>query len=109
MKALGPIIIWIAFLLVLIPVGPGAGSAGDERRSTIAGRCAGGGIRKRANLRAALALYFVYYNFCKFHKSIRMKPAMAAGLTRKPWSLADLLAAAQGAAATEAAGAAIRG
>jgi hypothetical protein len=46
-------------------------------------------------LRAALALFFVYYNFCKFHKSVRMTPAMAAGLTRKPWNLADLLAAAQ--------------
>jgi hypothetical protein len=33
------------------------------------------------------------------HKSIRMTPAMAAGITRKSWSLADLLAAAQGAAA----------
>jgi hypothetical protein len=59
-------------------------------------RLSNGFSRKRANLRAALALYFVYYNFCKFHKSIRMTPAMAAGLTRKPWSLADLLAAALG-------------
>jgi len=53
----------------------------------------------RSNLlRAALARSFVYYNFCKFHKSIRMTPAIAAGISRKPWSLADLLAAAQGAA-----------
>jgi hypothetical protein len=35
----------------------------------------------------------------KFHKSIRMTPAMAAGVARKPWSLAELLAAAQGAVA----------
>ena len=48
--------------------------------------------RKRANLRAALALYFAYYNFCKMHKSIRMAPAMKAGITRKPWGMADLLA-----------------
>jgi len=51
--------------------------------------------RKRANLRAALSLYFAYYNFCRMHRSIRMTPAMAAGITRKPWTMADLLAAAQ--------------
>jgi hypothetical protein len=43
-------------------------------------RLSNGFSRNRAaNLRAALALYCAYYNFCKFHKSIRMKPAMAAG------------------------------
>jgi transposase-like protein/IS1 family transposase len=51
--------------------------------------------RKKANLRAALALFFAYYNFCRMHKSIRMTPAMAAGIARKPWSLADLLEATQ--------------
>ena len=70
---------------------------GHLRRMT---RLSNGFSRKRSNLRAALALYFAYYNFCKFHKSIRMTPAMAAGLTRKPWTMADLLAAAQRAAAS---------
>jgi hypothetical protein len=42
-------------------------------------RLANGFSRKRSNLRAALALYFAYYNFCKMHKSIRMTPAMAVG------------------------------
>ncbi len=46
-------------------------------------------------MRAALALFFAYYNFCRMHKSIRMTPAMAAGLTRRPWSIGDLLRAAQ--------------
>jgi transposase-like protein/IS1 family transposase len=63
---------------------------GHLRRMT---RLSNGFSRKRANLRAALALYFVYYNFCKFHKSIRMTPAMAAGITRRPWSIGDLLRA----------------
>ena len=67
---------------------------GHLRRMT---RLSNGFSRKRSNQRAALALYFAYYNFCKFHKSIRMTPAMAAGIARKPWSLADLLSAAQGA------------
>jgi hypothetical protein len=38
MKALGPIIIWIAFLLVLIPAGPGAGSAGYPRLTMVDSR-----------------------------------------------------------------------
>jgi hypothetical protein len=54
-------------------------------------RLSNGFSRKRANQRAALALFFVYYNLCKFHKSLRMTPAMAAGLTRRPWSVADLV------------------
>jgi transposase-like protein/IS1 family transposase len=64
---------------------------GHLRRMT---RLSNGFSRKRANLRAALALYFAYYNFCRMHKSIRMTPAMAAGVTRKVWTMADLLAAA---------------
>jgi len=54
--------------------------------------------RKRANLRAALALFFAYYKFCRMHKSIRMTPAMAAGLTRKPWAMGELLASASSSA-----------
>jgi transposase-like protein/IS1 family transposase len=69
---------------------------GHLRRMT---RLSNGFSRKRANLRAALALYFAYYNFCRMHKSIRMTPAMKADLTRKPWSMADLLQAAQRATA----------
>ena len=69
---------------------------GHLRRFT---RLSNGFSRKKENLRAALALYFAYYNFVKFHKAVRMTPAMAAGIARKPWSLGELLAAAQGAAA----------
>jgi transposase-like protein/IS1 family transposase len=65
---------------------------GHLRRMT---RLSNGFSQKRANLRAALALYFAYYNFCRMHKTIRMTPAMKAGITRKVWSVADLLAAAQ--------------
>jgi transposase-like protein/IS1 family transposase len=61
---------------------------GHLRRFT---RLSNGFSRKKANLRAALALYFAYYNFCRMHKSIRMTPAMAAGIARKPWTVADLL------------------
>jgi transposase-like protein/IS1 family transposase len=49
--------------------------------------------KKFDNLRAALALYFAYYNFCRIHSSIRCTPAMESGLTQHVWSLRDLLAA----------------
>jgi hypothetical protein len=56
-------------------------------------RLSNGLSRKRANLQANLALFFAYYNFCKMHRSIRMTPAMKAGIARKPWEMADLLTA----------------
>ncbi len=40
----------------------------------------------------ALALYFVFYNFCRIHKTLRMSPAMAAGITDRLWSLEDIVA-----------------
>lgn len=49
--------------------------------------------KKWENLRAALALHFAYYNFCRIHKSIRCTPAMEAGITKTVWSLEDLLTA----------------
>ena len=40
----------------------------------------------------ALALYFVFYNFCRIHKSLRVTPAMAAGITDRLWSFEDVIA-----------------
>ena len=37
--------------------------------------------KKLENHAHMLALYFVHYNFCRVHKTLRMTPAMAAGLT----------------------------
>lgn len=48
--------------------------------------------RKLANLKAAVALYFWSYNFCLIHGSIRMTPAMAAGITDRIWELNELFA-----------------
>jgi hypothetical protein len=38
----------------------------------------------------AIALHFVYYNFVKQHKTLRVTPAMAAGLTKRFMSLEDI-------------------
>ena len=40
----------------------------------------------------ALALYFAHYNFCRIHKTLRMSPAMAAGITDRLWSMEDIVA-----------------
>ncbi|MBL8657709.1 MAG: IS1 family transposase [Altererythrobacter sp.] len=40
----------------------------------------------------ALALYFAFYNFCRIHKSLRITPAMAAGITDRLWTLDDIVA-----------------
>ena len=43
------------------------------------------------NLKDALALHFAHYNFVRIHKSLRVTPAMAAGVTDRMWDLKDLL------------------
>ena len=43
-------------------------------------RLTNGFSKKLRNHALALALYFVHYNFCRLHKTLRMTPAMAAGL-----------------------------
>jgi hypothetical protein len=42
-------------------------------------------------LRAALAVYFAFYNFCRVHKSLRVTPAMEAGITEHIWTIRELL------------------
>lgn len=48
--------------------------------------------KKLDNLKAALSIHFAWYNFCRIHSSLRVTPAMAAGLAGHVWELADLLA-----------------
>lgn len=47
--------------------------------------------KKLDNHLHALALYFVFYNFCRIHKSLKVSPAMAAGVTDTLWSLEDIV------------------
>jgi len=46
--------------------------------------------KKAENLNRALALHFVYYNFCRKHSSIKTTPAIAAGLTKRLWTIHDV-------------------
>jgi len=48
--------------------------------------------RKIENHAAAVALYFMYYNLIRVHKTLRCSPAMAAGVTDRLWDVADIVA-----------------
>jgi hypothetical protein len=47
--------------------------------------------KKIENLKAAVALHFARYNFCRVHKTLRVTPAMAAGVDSRLWSIGDLV------------------
>ncbi len=49
--------------------------------------------KKLENLKAACALHFAYYNLCRVHSTLRVTPAMEAGITDHVWSLEELLRA----------------
>ena len=48
--------------------------------------------KKIENHSHSLALYFLYYNFVRIHKTLKMSPAMAAGVTGKLWNVEDIVA-----------------
>lgn len=50
--------------------------------------------KKWENNWAAVALWFTFYNFCRVHKSLRVTPAMEAGIADHVWSVRELLEAA---------------
>jgi hypothetical protein len=48
--------------------------------------------RKMENHAAAVALYYFSYNLVKIHGTLRVTPAMAAGVTNRLWEVSDLVA-----------------
>ncbi len=55
-------------------------------------RLSNGFSRKIENHEAAIALNYFAYNFVKIHRTLRMSPAMAAGVTDRLWEVSDLVA-----------------
>src|SRR6202167_347320 len=55
-------------------------------------RLTNGFSKKFENHCAAVCLWFAYYNFSRVHQTLRVTPAMEAGLTTRIWKVADLLA-----------------
>jgi hypothetical protein len=47
--------------------------------------------KKVENHEAAVALHFMHYNFCRVHQTLRVTPAMEAGISNRVWSVAELV------------------
>ena len=55
-------------------------------------RLTNGFSKKVENHMHMVALYTMFYNFCRIHKTLRVTPAMEAGLTDRVWEIEDILA-----------------
>ncbi len=47
--------------------------------------------KKIENHAAAVALWFMYYNFCRVHQTLRVTPAMEAGISTHVWTIEELV------------------
>src|SRR5580700_7766999 len=47
--------------------------------------------KKFENHAASVALWFMYYNFCRVHQTLRVTPAMEAGISNHVWTLEELV------------------
>lgn len=47
--------------------------------------------KKVENHEYSVALHFMHYNFCRMHQTLRVTPAMEAGLTDHVWSIAEII------------------
>ena len=54
-------------------------------------RLTNGFSKKLENHAAATAIHFMHYNFARIHRTIRMSPAMKAGVTETLWSIRDIV------------------
>jgi hypothetical protein len=55
-------------------------------------RLTNGFSKKMENHGHMLAIYYLYYNFCRVHQTLRVTPAMEAGLAHHVWTLSELVA-----------------
>ena len=47
--------------------------------------------KKLENLEHAIALHYMHYNFCRIHQTLRVTPAMAAGVADHVWEISEVL------------------
>ena len=47
--------------------------------------------KKVENLRHSVAIHFMHYNFCRIHKTLRVTPAMEAGVSSHVWSIGEIV------------------
>ena len=48
--------------------------------------------KKLENLEAAVALHYMHYNFCRIHRTLRVTPAMEAGVADHVWDVEEIVA-----------------
>jgi IS1 family transposase len=53
-------------------------------------RLTNGFSKKAENLAWAVALHYMHYNFCRIHKTLRVTPAMAAGISDHVWDISEI-------------------
>jgi len=58
-------------------------------------RLTNGFSKKLENHSAAVALHFMHYNFARIHKTLRVAPPMAAGVSDRVWSIEDIVSLAK--------------
>lgn len=54
-------------------------------------RLTNGFSKKVENHECAIALHFMYYNFCRIHQTLRVTPAMESGVADHVWSIDELI------------------
>ena len=54
-------------------------------------RLSNGFSKKAENHAHSVAIHFMHYNFVRIHQSLRVTPAMAAGVKQALWSIADMV------------------
>ena len=54
-------------------------------------RLTNGFSKKVENHAYQIALHYVHYNFCRVHKTLRVTPAMEAGLTDHAWTIEEMI------------------
>ena len=55
-------------------------------------RLTNGFSKKAQNLAAAVAVHFMHYNFARIHQTLRITPAMAAGVSDHVWEIEEIVA-----------------
>lgn len=55
-------------------------------------RLTNGFSKKIENHGHAVVLHYIYYNFCRVHQTLRVTPAMEAGITDHVWGIEEVVA-----------------
>ena len=75
--------------MALVHAGPGQGRVKSNYLSE-GNRFVNGVVGKVENLAHAVSLHFMYYNFGRIHKTLRVTPAMKAEISDHVWSLEEI-------------------